>query len=142
MNLRTFHLRDIHDYIELKLNVTSVVLYPGDEWAISENHPSEEAIEKYEIDFNNINEFELIKTLSIDEKKLISLGEQYAKILLQKNPTLKYLFKKLPVRIFVSDLDQGYCLKMNNGFFRGHFKDQDADFIITSESLAYMFQYD
>jgi UDP-MurNAc hydroxylase len=142
MNLRTFHLRDIHDYIERKLNVTSVVLYPGHEWAISDNHPSEEAIEKYEIDFNKINEFELIKTLSVDEKKLISLGEQYAKKLLQKNPTLKYLFKKLPVRIFVSDLDQGYCLKMNNGFFRSHFKGQDADFIITSESLAYMFQYD
>ena len=142
MNLPRFYLRDIVSFIDEELHKKSIVLFPGDLWGFDENWDSESRVKNYESDFEKVKNFNFVKTKQVDLKELKEQSVIYSKRLLSKNPTLKSLFKKLHFRFFISDLNIACLFDGRNGMTESDFSKENADIVISSESLFYIFKFE
>jgi hypothetical protein len=142
MNLKRFYLRDIVSFIEVELQKKAIVLYPGDSWNGNLYWDSESRVENYESDFENIKNFNFIETKQVNLQDLKIQSITYSKRLLSKNPTLKFLFKKLHFRFYLSDLNQSILFDGNIGIVESDFSQEYADIILSSEALSYIFKFE
>jgi hypothetical protein len=142
MNLPRFYLRDIVSFIDKELYKKSIVLYPGDLWNLDENWNTESRVKNYESDFEKVKNFNFVKTKQVDLKELKEQSIIYSKRLLSKNPSLKSLFKKLHFRFFISDLNIACLFDGRKGMIETNFSKENADIIISSEALFYIFKFE
>jgi UDP-MurNAc hydroxylase len=142
MNLPRFYLRDIVSFIDKELHKKSIVLFPGDLWDLDENWDSEIRVKNYESDFEKVKNFNFVKTKQVDLKELKEQSVIYSKRLLSKNPTLKSLFKKLHFRFFISDLNIACLFDGRKGMIESDFSKENADIILSSEALSYIFKFE
>ncbi len=142
MNLPRFYLRDIVSFIDEELHKKSIVLFPGEIWNLDENWDSESRVKNYESDFEKVINFNFVKTKQVDLKELKEQSVIYSKRLLSKNPSLKSLFKKLHFRFFITDLNIACLFDGRNGIIESDFSKENADIVISSESLSYIFKFE
>jgi hypothetical protein len=142
MNLPDFCLNEIVEQIEESSISKAIVLYPGEEWDLESSKDNHHALAKYVSDYKQIVIFPFIKTNTINEVELIKNAFNFKNRLLSKNPTIKSLFKKLPVRFYVSDFGRTYTLDLLKGLIRTNMTETEADISITSDALNYLFKFE
>ena len=132
-------------YVHQKLlqqNVTSVVLYPNDEWTIGAAYDSEAAIARYHADYDRVENGEpLVAGNSVAFSDLQTSAAQFVQQLKQKNGSiLKYKLKS-PANIYFTDLAQSAQLSLN-GLETADIAVENCDIAVASGALAYCFKFD
>ena len=157
-----YEIADLNNIIKLTkfAGTRPVVLYPGDEWDLSNVGPINDlSISKYKKDFNNINKKNFIKSTSIEYNKFREYSKLYFKKIKKKNGTLLMLgvclISKLSGMLFTNDPLEGYSgiiIKVID--YKKIYKfdwisglvevsaDNNIDVEISSESLSYVFKYE
>lgn len=121
------------DEESLRMNV----LYPGDTYVLGNNYNSDQAVEKYKVDYKNLvnQEFRVPEIIKLDEIKNNFLKRH--KHLIKYFP--RWLIKKCqPIKFLVTDINKTVMLSYSDGEFEEIISDK-FDISIGSEALNFSF---
>lgn len=132
---------DFHQWLKGK-NVTSIVMYPNDEWTIGQPLDSETAVARYNADYAKIeNHPDLIKTQSIEIEELKTMAAKYIERIMRKNGFVIKQKLKTPASIYLTDYQKAMQLTLD-GMSEVPKKMEDCDIALTSVALAYCFKFE
>ncbi|MEM7532716.1 MAG: MBL fold metallo-hydrolase [Chloroflexota bacterium] len=155
-------IRDAHTFIHTQTDVIPVVLYPDDCWTVGASHDNETSLRAYDADYD-LSQKLLRQTDSVTLDTLVTLSHDYIQRMSAQNsrffikllslPPLRYFE---PLRLALTDLKKVVLFDMTQGLQVVHDIDEysldeysldeyspdDADIFLSSESLAYIFQFD
>jgi UDP-MurNAc hydroxylase len=141
MNLSNFMIDEMADLIKNKLGRKDVVMYPGDIWEVGNTTwNSSSAIERYNVDFANVSNFDFVKTLPVSQEELMKSGAEYGLKLIRKNPTAKRLLSKIGTTFYVNDLNKSYRFVGEKGIIEDSKNPTGCDVQLSSEALDYSFK--
>jgi len=146
MNDEVNRIDIVEQFIKNKTNTVTIILYPGDEWKISELIDNAKALKFYKQDFEKENSlFNESPIIPLDELK--KLAKEYLKKIRERNnwTSIKFLhsisfFKK--TKIFLKDLQIPISFDLVNGIQQSNFSKKNADIITDSDSMAFIFSWD
>lgn len=127
-----------------------IVMYPGDSWDIGSEWDNEPAFEKYDLDYQQIeNKTYHSAKKSLTEDELIASAAKYLTKLREKNNFFLVKMVKAigvykffePFKLYVHDLDATFLFDITKGLSKCKSK-QPYDIKIHSESLDYVFRFD
>ncbi len=137
---------EVYQYLLDNTETTPVILYPGDEWAITDLHNSNRAIDKYCHDYRQVNNRErLVYSERVGLELLFDKSQHFAKRL-RERPSYKLVNVLLyPPRFFITDYNEAYYLSLHSGLVLiGGEAGGEApvfDIKISSSALAFMFDF-
>ncbi len=133
---------DIHQVL-LKNSVNSIVMYPNDAWMIGEQYDSQQAIERYEADYERVASKEtLVHSDTVPMPELQTAAEKFVAQLKQKNGAILGYKLKNPAKIFFTDLQTSAQLTLQKGLEVADIAVEDCDIAVSSSALAYCFKFD
>jgi len=146
MNDEVNRIEFVEQLIKNKTNSIPIILYPGDECKIYDQHDNSEALKFYKEDFEKENSlFNKSPIITVDELK--KLAKEYLKKIRERNnwTCIKFFhsisfFKK--AKIFLKDLDTPISFDLVNGIQKSNFSKTNADIITDSDSMAFIFSWD
>lgn len=135
-------IEDVLEFIEKKINVAPVLLYPGDNWEIGERHTNELALSKYNADRNsNVQPDQLVQTKVIPLKDLQDLAISFTKNIKDFHSNLLLRLKlRTPAKIFINDLNKTVMLSLN-GITEINEAYENCDISLKSEALHYCLKF-
>jgi len=136
----------VEKFIKNKTDSIPIILYPGDKWKNFEQIDNTNALKFYKEDFEKENSF-FNKSPIIPLDKLKKLSKKYLENIHKRNnlTCIRFfhyisLFKK--AKIFLKDLDISISFDLVNGIQKSNFSKTNADIIIDSDSMAFIFSWD
>jgi hypothetical protein len=136
----------VENYISKNTDSKPIILFPGDEWNISEKHDNTNALRLYKTD--SLEKYELFdKSPKISINVLKISAKKYLDRIHQKNNlTSIYLLDKIKffktAKIYLKDLDLTVKFNIINGIEESVFSKDLADIITDSDSLEFAFKFD
>jgi hypothetical protein len=125
-------------------DVTTVVLYPGDEWEVGSEPPTASAVERYAADYATIPDRPLVASAPATFEELRESGASYRRRNLEHHgPTLRALAlagKPAATTIWVDDLRRAVRLSVREGITASSKRRDDCDVALSSSALSYMLQ--
>ena len=146
MNDEINKIRDVEKFIKNETKSIPVILYPGDQWILDDEHDNIKSIELYENDFTK--EHVLHKnSLKIPLEDLQSVSNKYIKNIQNKNnwtliKLAHYVSFLKTAKIYLKDLELSITFNLVHGINESSFLKNDADIIMDSDSLAFVFKFD
>lgn len=139
MNDGINRIGDVYEILKREANAEPVILYPGDVWSPGAAHSSEEAVARYNEDYERVLESpDLIREPKIEWAELEQSGCSFVQKLNRDNNglLLKMLIK--PIVFYVTDHEQavrfsredGGIVKVDNPY-------EQCDIALSSEALNY-----
>lgn len=145
MNKAINKIGDMYTYIKENTEAEPVILYPGEQWSLFDEHDSLAAIAKYNEDYKKITEApDLIRTQTVELPKLKETYAKFAKDFKEKNNLflVKRLVVKQPTVIYITDYEMAYKVSVLEGTFEEVDVDYDkCDVALTSEALHFCFEF-
>lgn len=141
-------IRDAHEFIQEETASRSVILYPEERWTVGEPHDNEVSLSLYDLDYNLEQKplhqsesvpFEQLALLARDYRERMTMQNSRLLIWLMASPPLNYFE---PVHFYLTDLKTSVLFSIQSGLQKASGHDSEADVRLSSESLAYIFQYD
>lgn len=130
----------VYDFIRKRTKAQPIILYPGDRYVPFGDDPSQQAIARYNADFERILSGEgLEKTKVADEKEILHQAEDFVNNMKRDFGIWTKLLS--PSRIYLSDLKKAYELNMRSGMKPINVEEQDCDCSLSGESLLYNFKF-
>jgi len=139
MNAAVNRIGDIYEFATRQLGVSTVVLYPGDKWEVTEPRDSIDSIRKYEQDFDSAVSLSPDTSPSIQMRKLRETADGLIRKCSNKNN--RVLLKAIPPAVIRLD-DLGIEVELS---YRGGLHEVEGkhpDIVMSSDSLNYCMQYD
>lgn len=146
MNDQMNDISTVENYISKNTDSKPIILFPGDEWNISEKHDNTNALRLYKTD--SLEKYELFdKSPKISINVLKISAKKYLDRIHQKNNlTSIYLLDKIKffktAKIYLKDLDLTVKFNIINGIEESVFSKDLADIITDSDSLEFAFKFD
>ncbi len=132
---------DIHSWLSSQ-NVTSIVMYPNDEWTIGQPYDSEKAIKRYDADYQKIEQNpELLTSKNMDLGTLKASAAKYVEQLRKKNGSITQWKLKNPAKIYLTDINQAVHLTIN-GMTESSENKEDCDIAVSTAALGYCLKFD
>lgn len=141
MNDGIHKIDTVHTFIENELHAKSIVMYPGDQWAIGENWDSLAAIEKYLPDYANVPKQPLLHPVKIELAQLKAQGLQFIETLINGYPALKKRMDAKQMKIFLTDYNRSFVFSGKTGLHEAEFPAETCDILLNSDSLNYFFKF-
>jgi UDP-MurNAc hydroxylase len=133
-------------FIESKGSVSTVVLYPGDEWNFGAPHDNTESMARYDADYKTIPKI-LHTSKSIPIAEVQELAAKYNQRIKERNSWLFIGILKMigflpPVNFYITDCGQVFQYDAINGLKAVDVSKENADMALSSDSLAFLFRFD
>ncbi|MEK9657476.1 MAG: MBL fold metallo-hydrolase [bacterium] len=137
----------VEDYLKRNCKPVPIILYPGDTWDLQSKIINDQALMRYEKDYDLTNAQFHQSDPSIEISSLISMSKKYIENIKKKNNGLfllmllpkKYGMKELS--IYICDIDK-YCIFTLKNGLKIVDKLECSDITIWSSSLAYIFKHE
>ena len=140
MNFGINNIQNVFDFITNSLKSNCVVLYPGDVFMPTENHDSETALSKYAKHYSSIENYDYVKSMSINESELIEASIAFVNKLKEGYPhKIKYI-ESLNTKIYLTDINRTFILSGRTGLCSTHVKLNNCDLSLSSNALSYCFR--
>jgi UDP-MurNAc hydroxylase len=134
MNECVADVGEIHKYVAGDLGAPCMVLYPGDEWDLTQIHDSVVAIQSYRDDFQRARTAPTLAAEPVALEKLQTAAAALVDVSLRRNTAA--VLRALPTaKIRLRDLDCDLQLSYRNGL--ASVRPTDADIVMSSEALHY-----
>jgi hypothetical protein len=132
MNENSNRIGDVYHYLTRERNVSTVVLYPGDQWEVGAPFDSAEAIRRYNEDYSRVLAAAPIAPVT---SNLTTLQEAASKFIVRyAERNNRFLLNALPPAvIYVSDLDLHLELSFRTGLRQ--VEGVQPDIVLASDSL-------
>ena len=141
MNHEANKIGDFHQWLKGK-DVTSIVMYPNDEWTVGQPFDADKAIEKYNKHYIEVdNKTDLIHTQSVDMDTLKALATKYVARISSKNGWVIKQKLKNPALIYLTDDQKTFQLTLE-GLKEIVVPSNECDIVLTSAALAYCFKFE
>ncbi|HEY2120605.1 MAG TPA: hypothetical protein VGH37_15550, partial [Candidatus Acidoferrum sp.] len=132
MNFVSNRIGDVFHYLTREMNMSTIVLYPGDRWVVGTPHDSTQAICSYNKDFKRALEIEPTRSESVDLDTLQDAAGDFILKSSEKNDQL--LLNALPPAVIrLSDLDIQLELSFRSGL--RIVEARKPDIMLSSDSL-------
>lgn len=139
MNDSANKIGDIYRFVTDELGQEALVLYPGDRWEVGSPHDSQEAIEKYERDFQVAVVAAPTKSTSVSMQELQRAMAQLVQRCESANSS--FVLKAMPCSVvFLKDLGDETEISFRHGIRR--VETGQPDLILSSDSLMYCIKTD
>jgi len=132
MNETVNRVADVRDFSSRELRVPTIVLYPGDTWEVGAPQDSNDAIGRYERDFDQAMKAAAIPSSPVELQTLLKAADSFLQKCASRNN--QFLLKALPAAVVrINDLG----LDIEFSFRRGlvEVKNRRPDIVISSDSL-------
>ncbi len=146
MNDEVNKIRNVEEFIKTETNSAPIILYPGDNWILDQEHNNNQAIKLYENDFakehvpHKNSPKILLEEIQSDSNKYIT------NIRNRNNWTLiklaHYVSFLKTAKIYLKDLELSVTFDLVHGINESNFSKNNADIIMDSNSLAFAFKFD
>lgn len=133
---------DVYEFTTKQLGVKTVVLYPGDQWAVGDaGADSTKALQEYRADYSSIEHAPALgKSEVVSLDKLRAAHQSFLRKALARNN--RRLLKAIPSAVvFISDLGIKVRISMMNGIELLN-DDSIPDISVSSEALQYCYLWD
>ncbi|MBV7334683.1 MBL fold metallo-hydrolase [Chloroflexi bacterium TSY] len=141
-------IQDAYEFIQAQCESQSIILYPGDRWIVGVEHDNHAALATY-AKASERTPKPLRQTESISLTELADLGNHYIERVQKKNSRLFiWLLSLPPLRYFETltfqlvDHDQVVAFDLRNSLRVVKKGADQADIVLSSESLAFVFRHD
>ncbi|GAA0315562.1 hypothetical protein GCM10008967_02650 [Bacillus carboniphilus] len=145
MNKAVNKIGDMYTYIKEETAAEPIIMYPGDEWKLFEEHDSFSAIQRYNEDYKKVEENpELVRTEPVDVNVIRETFHKFTKGVKEKNNLLlvKALLVKEPTTVHVTDHQKAYKIDVLKDIFEEVNTDYDhCDVALSSEALNFCFKF-
>jgi|SRR5580693_67189 UDP-MurNAc hydroxylase len=132
MNETVNRIADVHSFSSRELNIPTIVLYPGDTWEVDTPRDSNDAIQRYECDFDQAMRATPIASLPVELQVLQKAADSFFQKCASKNNQL--LLKILPPAVVrLKDLGLDVELSFRRGLTE--VQNRQPDIIVSSDSL-------
>ena len=141
LNDGTNKIGDVYDALAQE-NTTTIVMYPNDKWTIGSKFNSENAISKYDIDYQKIeNNPVLIKNKEITLPELKTAANNYVGSIIKNNGSIIHWKLRKPAKIYLTDLDQSVYLT-TKGLIESKEPKYNCDIAVSTAAIGYCFKFD
>ncbi|MCA9246860.1 MAG: MBL fold metallo-hydrolase [Planctomycetales bacterium] len=134
------------EYIQNQTQATPVVMYPGETWSIGQLHDNAEPLARWQADYETIpRDLQVSQTVSWDDLQkhsaayLARMREKNNRLLVAALSRIGF-FPQLKIHLW--DLDRVVAFDLRRGISPSDASAEDADVAMSSESLAFIFQFD
>lgn len=141
MNKGLNRIDKVSDFVALELNTPCVVLYPGDRWECGKTHDSLDSLEKYNLDYENLNAISFIKTQSVDLNELKEKCIDFMNRLKKNNTRYRRDIGSMHANIYITDYGRSFSMTGRKGLTEINMEYQNCDIALSSEALYYCFKF-
>jgi len=133
--------QDVYEYFKQnKIANELIVLFPGEEYTIGEEHNTEKSLHKYGAILDERDLLEYTISPVVPYEKLLSSFERLYGVISKRYYKI-FLVKLKPLKIYVPDLSQIFIFNLAGGEFV-KYEGNDYDIEILSQPLDFAMQYD
>lgn len=140
MNKNSNKIADIHK-LTIDNGFNCNVLYPGDIWDTNKKYNSKASIEKYEIDYADLEKRNLKNIKGANFSELMLSAEKFQQNSFIKN-NKKRISKFPQFTAYLYDLEVSISFSFQNGLQKIHIMEQSCDVRMSSCSLNYCFNFE
>ncbi|MBW8050437.1 MAG: hypothetical protein FVQ77_08885 [Cytophagales bacterium] len=133
-----------HKFLKDNTDVEPVILYPGEEYTVNDDHDSLKSLEKYAKDYSSVFENPLLlSSPKIDIKEVKVVFDEYRNECIKNNDLLiNFFLKQLkPATIHLCDYDQTYELSFKSGLIKVQRHYENCDISLSSDSLLFCLKF-
>jgi hypothetical protein len=144
MNDAVNRIDEVYDHLCQHSAVTPIVLYPGDNWVVGEEHDSSKSVGRYLDDCENIKE-PLVLSKLVDAETIMRSAEEFHKRLTDRVAylnLLKAVHFVRPLRIYLTDHERAYQLDLGSFVELPGVEKNECGITMSSETLDFCLKFD
>jgi hypothetical protein len=146
MNDEVNKIRNVEEFIKTETNSIPIILYPGNNWILDQEHDNNQGIKLYENDFakehvphKNSPKIPLEDLQSDSNNYITNIRNRNNWTLIKLAHSISFL---KTAKIYLKDLELSVEFDLIHGLNQSDFSKSDADIILDSDSLAFAFKFD